>query len=99
MVSSSEARTARRARRLFCSARVWSGVTDEVAASLHSDNETFFGSDLETSDSESPPSSPPTKRPRLSMSGQTQHLTVMNHLLAAPRSSAKLRVAAKPTRH
>ena len=66
IASSSEARTARRARRLFCSARVWSDVTDEVAASSHSNDETFFGSDLETSDSESPPSSPQTKRPRLS---------------------------------
>ena len=66
MASSSEARAARRARRSFCSARVWSVVTDEVAASLHSDDETFFGSDLETSDSESPPSSPLAKRPRLS---------------------------------
>ena len=66
MASSSEARGARRARRSLCSARVWSGITDEVAASLHSDDETFFGSDLETSDSESPPSSPLAKRPRLS---------------------------------
>ena len=65
MASSSEARAARGARRSFSSARVWSGVTDEVAASLHSDDETLFGSDLETVDSETPPSSPLAKRPRL----------------------------------
>ena len=66
MASSSEARAARRARRSFGSAHVWSGVTDEVAASLHSVDETVFGSDLETGDSESPPSSQLAKRPRLS---------------------------------
>lgn len=67
MASSSEARAARRARRSLCSARAWSGVSDEVAANLHSDDETFFGSDVELdSDTESEPSSPPAKRPRLS---------------------------------
>ena len=35
MASSSEARAARRARRLFCSARVWSGVSTTDALRSH----------------------------------------------------------------
>ena len=67
MASSSEPRAARRACRSLCSARAWSGVPDKVAASLHSDDETYFGSDVELdSDMECEPSSPAAKQPRLS---------------------------------
>lgn len=64
--SSSDARAARRARRSLCTARVWSGVNAVVAASLASDDETFFGSDVDVdSDVESAPASPAAKLPCL----------------------------------
>lgn len=65
MSSSSDSRAARRARRSLCTARIFSGVAEEVVADLQSDDETFFGSDHDIhSDEESPPSSPAAKRPR-----------------------------------
>ena len=57
---SSEARAARRARRSSCVARVIDGASDEVVATLVSDDDEFFGEDTI---SESPPGSPPAKRP------------------------------------
>lgn len=66
MADQSDARAARRARRSLCSARIWSGVETKLAAQLESDDDTFFGSDIDVdSEAESPPSSPPAKRPRL----------------------------------
>lgn len=58
-----DARAARRARRSLCTARAWSGVNAEVAAELQSEDETFFGSDIDIdSEAESQPSSPAAKR-------------------------------------
>jgi len=76
------ARAARRARRSLCTARVWSGVNAVVAASLASDDETFFGSDVDVdSDVESAPASPAAKLPCLAdtwESGSSSHFTVLS---------------------
>ena len=53
MSGSSDARAACRAHHSLCSAREWTGVDGEVDAALESDDETFYGCDLDVgSDSE-----------------------------------------------
>ena len=67
MSATSDTRAARRARRSLCTARVWLDVDEDVAACLASDDDTFFGSDVDVeSDMASTPSSPAAKRPCLS---------------------------------